>query len=67
MTWNCYPQRPLAYQKTVPPALRARFPAQRVLPVYVVNATGHTKFLVGKDSWVFAIPEAQDRPGQWRP
>lgn len=57
----------LAYQKQVPPEFRARFPAQRVRPVYVVNVTGHTKLLAGKDSWVFAIQEAQDRQGQWRP
>jgi hypothetical protein len=35
--------------------------------VYVVNTTGHTKLLAGKDSWVFAIQEAQDRQGQWLP
>ncbi|MGI4863380.1 MAG: hypothetical protein ACRYFZ_05605 [Janthinobacterium lividum] len=60
-------QHPVAYQKDVPPELRAHFPAQRVLPVYVVNTTAHTKLLAGKDSWVFAIQEAQDRQGQWRP
>jgi hypothetical protein len=61
------PHCPLVYQKAVPQEFRPRFPAQRVLPVYVVNATGHTKLLVGKDNWVFAIQEAQDRQGHWRP
>ncbi|WP_133660136.1 hypothetical protein [Hymenobacter sp. UV11] len=51
----------------MPPEVRARFPAQRVLPVYVVNTSPSTKLLAGKDSWVFAIQEAQDRQGQWRP
>lgn len=61
------PSCSLVYQKQVPPEVRDLFPAQRVRPVYVVNATGHTKLLAGKDSWVFAIQEAQDRQGQWRP
>jgi hypothetical protein len=55
------PNCSLVYQKEVPPKLRAHFPAQRVRPMYVVNATGHTKLLAGKDSWVFAIQEAQDQ------
>lgn len=60
-------QRPVIYQKAVPPEERARFPAERVLPVYVLNTSTRTKLLAGKDTWVFAIQEAQDRQGQWRP
>jgi hypothetical protein len=61
------PQRSLVYQKKVPREFRDRFSAQRMRPVYVVNVTSHTKLLAGKDGWVFAIQEAQDRQGQWRP
>lgn len=59
--------QPVAYQRAVSPEERAHYPAQRVLPVYVVNTTVQTKLLAGKDHHLFAIQEAQDRQGQWRP
>lgn len=36
-------------------------------PVYLVNQTPSTRYLLGKDSYVFAIQEALDREGIWRP
>lgn len=61
------PTQPLVYQQDVPAAERARAPAQRVLPVFVVNTTARTKLLAGKNIRMFAIQEAQDRQGEWRP
>jgi hypothetical protein len=43
------------------------FPPRRTFPVYVANTSPHRKLLYGKDRWVFAIQEAKDRNGQWRP
>ena len=43
------------------------FPSQRAFPVYVANTSPHRKLLYGKDGHVFAIQEAKDRDGQWRP
>ncbi len=36
-------------------------------PVYIVNQTPNVKFILGKDSHVFAIQEAVDTAGHWRP
>lgn len=36
-------------------------------PVYIVNQTPKNKIFMGKDSYVFAIQEAQDGEGRWRP
>lgn len=36
-------------------------------PVYIVNQTPNTKLFIGKTSNVFAIQEAQDDKGYWRP
>lgn len=36
-------------------------------PVYIVNQTKNTKILMAKDSYVYAIQEAQDGEGRWRP
>ncbi len=36
-------------------------------PVYIVNQSKNTKIFIGKDSYVFAIQEAQDGEGKWRP
>lgn len=36
-------------------------------PVYIVNQTPNTKLFIGKDSYVFAIQEALDEEGYWRP
>ncbi|UOQ54598.1 hypothetical protein [Hymenobacter cellulosivorans] len=36
-------------------------------PVYIVNSTPRTKLLCGKDFSVYAIQEAKDRTGEWRP
>jgi hypothetical protein len=36
-------------------------------PVYIVNQTPNTKLFIGKDSHVFAIQEAIDEKGDWRP
>jgi hypothetical protein len=36
-------------------------------PVYIVNQTPNTKLFIGKDSYVFAIQEALDEKGNWRP
>jgi hypothetical protein len=57
----------LAYRRPGLPADDPHFPARLVYPVYVLNATPRTKLLLGKDSWVFAIQEARDRSGHWRP
>ncbi|MFC4790999.1 hypothetical protein ACFPAF_02770 [Hymenobacter endophyticus] len=43
------------------------FPSQRTFPVYVANTSPRRKLLYGKDGHVFAIQEAKDRDGQWRP
>jgi hypothetical protein len=43
------------------------FPPRRTFPVYVANTSPHRKLLHGKNQRVFAIQEAQDRSGQWRP
>lgn len=43
------------------------FPARITYPVYLFNATPRGKMLYGKDSRVFAIQEAKDRHGYWRP
>lgn len=37
-----------------------------LFPVYLVNATTHTKLVFGKDSWMPAVQEALDRQGHWR-
>jgi len=36
-------------------------------PVYIVNQTPCSKLLIGKDSHLFAIQEAQDENGSWFP
>ncbi|MBD2769662.1 hypothetical protein IC235_17365 [Hymenobacter sp. BT664] len=56
-------QRPGAF----PANLAHLFPARRTYPVYVANSTSHPKLLYGKDKHVFAVQEALDRAGRWRP
>lgn len=41
--------------------------ARRTFPVYVANATSHPKYVYGEGSRMYAIQEAQDRTGTWRP
>jgi hypothetical protein len=41
--------------------------AHPTYPVYVTNSTPHTKLLYGFSSGVYAIQEARDRTGRWRP
>lgn len=62
-----YP-RELVYQHpgTLPEVAKL-FPARVTYPVYVVNSTPHTKLLYGNSRAVFAVQEAQDRTGCWRP
>ena len=36
-------------------------------PVFLYNSTKKTKILIGKDNYVFAIQEAKDAQGNWRP
>jgi hypothetical protein len=36
-------------------------------PVFIVNSTTKTKVLIGKDDRIFAIQEAKDKAGNWRP
>jgi hypothetical protein len=36
-------------------------------PVYIVNQTPNTKLFIGKDGHIFAIQEALDEEGYWRP
>ena len=43
------------------------FPPRLTFPVYVANTSPHRKLLYGKNQRVFAIQEAKDRSGQWRP
>jgi hypothetical protein len=45
----------------------ALFPPRVTYPVYVVNSTPRNKVLYGKDRWVYAVQEAQDSTGRWRP
>jgi hypothetical protein len=59
--------RAVSYRRPGLPAGDPYFPARLVYPIYVLNATPRTKLLLGKDSWVFAIQEARDRSGYWRP
>jgi hypothetical protein len=59
--------RAIGYRRPGLPAGDPHFPARLMYPVYVLNATPRTKLLLGKDSWVFAIQEARDRSGHWRP
>jgi hypothetical protein len=62
-----YP-RELVYQPPgTLPELAKLFPARVTYPVYVVNSTPHTKLLYGNSRAVFAVQEAQDRTGRWRP
>ena len=59
----------LVYQRpgTLPAKIAPLFPARVTYPVYVINSTPRSKVLYGKDRNVFAVQEAQDRNGQWRP
>jgi hypothetical protein len=43
------------------------FPPRNTFPVYVANTSLRRKLLYGKDQRVFAIQEAKDRTGEWRP
>ncbi|WP_100338707.1 hypothetical protein [Hymenobacter chitinivorans] len=55
------------YQTSLPFRESGELPARLVYPVYIVNSTPRAKLLCGKDSWTYAIQEARDRTGQWRP
>lgn len=58
----------LVYRHPGPlPALAKRYAVRVTYPVYVVNSTAHTKLLYGNSRAVFAVQEAQDRTGCWRP
>jgi hypothetical protein len=62
-----YPHE-LVYQYPGPlPALAKHYAVRVTYPVYVVNSTPHTKLLYGNSRAVFAVQEAQDRTGRWRP
>jgi hypothetical protein len=43
------------------------FPPRNTFPVYVANTSPRRKLLYGKNQRVFAIQEAKDRTGEWRP
>ena len=59
----------LVYQRpgALPAPVARLFPPRQTYPVYVVNATPRTKLLYGNGIAVFAVQEARDRTGQWRP
>ena len=59
----------VVYQEpdSVSASIAKLFSPRRTYPVYLANSTPRTKLLYGKNSWVFAIQEAKDRDGQWRP
>ena len=54
------------YRKIIHPAVEY-LRAESHYPVYVVNESSRAKFLYGKDRHVFAIQEALDASGWWRP
>jgi hypothetical protein len=43
------------------------FPPRNTFPVYMANTSPRRKLLYGKNQRVFAIQEAKDRTGEWRP
>lgn len=43
------------------------YPPRNTFPVYVANTSPRRKLLYGKNQRVFAIQEAKDRTGEWRP
>ncbi|GAB3878952.1 hypothetical protein GCM10028824_41550 [Hymenobacter segetis] len=55
------------YGRTILDVPLADSVAHRTYPVYVANATPRTKYLYGWSSGVYAIQEAKDRAGFWRP
>jgi hypothetical protein len=55
------------YSRTLVDAKRGDNVAQQTFPVYVANTTLRTKYVYGESSRLYAIQEARDRSGKWRP